>query len=429
MQRILESAIWRGETRGGMRARPAALLRRIALAGAFLAIQAPGPETARAMQEQPAPGCIVVSPAEPDRTPYAQSLQRQTVLAATGMDLLGMANAWLHRPAFAVRYESASQMLRVSIEEIPDSARTPATYPIQLALEAGALGVTERFDVTLRGPSEAFDLPFPYRPRFVAVRPEEPLPMQVRIDQSAAGWVAQLRHASFPASRLAAAEALRILPPDPALIIGLRTALGEEPSSRVRAAIAQSIARLALGGAADRALAAAYEDPSAEVRKAVFASLDQARASAALIALTLRAAQSDPDQAVQAEAVRALARMHASEALHVARSALITPSRGEIIRIAGLDALGTLHAYAHGDTSGEDAEDAEDEQAAGEATRNEALPEIPAAALTEGLQFATSDGPLPLRKAARRLFLRIRQYEPTATYGAPFALRDLQPCP
>ena len=430
MQRILESAIWRGETRGGMRARPAALLRRIALAGAFLAIQAPGPETARAMQEQPAPGCIVVSPAEPDRTPYAQSLQRQTVLAATGMDLLGMANAWLHRPAFAVRYESASQMLRVSIEEIPDSARTPATYPIQLALEAGALGVTERFDVTLRGPSEAFDLPFPYRPRFVAVRPEEPLPMQVRIDQSAAGWVAQLRHASFPASRLAAAEALRILPPDPALIIGLRTALGEEPSSRVRAAIAQSIARLALGGAADRALAAAYEDPSAEVRKAVFASLDQARGKRRIDCPNpaRRAIRPGPGRAGGSGSGARQDACVGGVACGPFGPDHAVPGRNHSDS-QGLTRWERSTHTPHGDTSGEDAEDAEDEQAAGEATRNEALPEIPAAALTEGLQFATSDGPLPLRKAARRLFLRIRQYEPTATYGAPFALRDLQPCP
>ncbi len=407
---------------GGRRGGLALPLRRIALAAAFLAIQATGPEAVRAMQEQPAPGCIVVSPAEPDTMRQAREIQRQTVLAATGVDALGVANAWLRRPVFSVRYESVSQTLRVSVEEIPDAMREPAAYPIRLALEAGALGATERFDATLRGPSEAFDLPFPYRARFVAVRPEEPSPMQIRVDQTASGWIAQLRYASFPAARLAAAEALRSLPSDPALIIGLRTALSEEPDNRVRAAIARTIARRASGGAADRALAVAGEDPSPAVRKAVFASLDQARSSAALIALALRAAQTDPDQAVQAEAVRALANMGAAEALLVARSALITPSRGEIIRIAGLDALGTLHAYAW--SPAEDAPQAEPA-----ATASAEPLEIPVEALTEGLQFATPDWPLPLRNAARRLFLRIRRYEPTATYGAAPSLHALQPCP
>lgn len=409
---------WQSEGQG----KPASLLRRIMLAAVLLTIQATGPEAAHAMQEQSAPECIVISPAEPDAMRQAWERQRQTVLAATGVDALGVANAWLRRPVFSVRHESVAGTLRVAIEEVPDALREPAAYPIPLVLEAGALGVTERFDVPLRGPSEAFDLPFPHRARFVAVRPEKPLPMEFRVEQTAAGWVAQLRHASSPAARLAAAEALRAFPPDPALVIGLRTALGEEPDPRVRAAMAQSIARLASGGAADRALAAAYEDPAPAVREAVFASLDETRSSAALIALALRAAQSDPDQAVQAEAVRALANMGAEEALLVARSALITPSRGEIIRIAGLDALGTLHAYAQAPV-----EDAAETASA--ATAPEEPPEIPAEALTEGLQFWAPDWPLPLRNAARRLFLRIRRYEPTATYGAPASLHALRPCP
>lgn len=419
MQQTRESHCGR---QGGRQGGPASLLRRIALAAAFLTIQATGPEAARAMQEQSASECIVVAPAEPDAMRQAWARQRQIVLAATGVDALGVANAWLRRPVFSVRRESVAGTLRVAIEEVPDALREPATYPIPLVLEAGALGVTERFNVPLRGPSEAFDLPFPYRARFVTVRPEEPLPMDIRVDQTAAGWVAQLRHASSPAARLAAAEALRAFPPDPALVIGLRTALGEEPDPRVRAAMAQSIARLASGGAADRALTAAYEDPAPAVRKAVFASLDETRSSAALVALALRAAQSDPDQAVQAEAVRALANMGAAEALLVARSALITPSQGEIIRIAGLHALGTLYAYAQAP-----ADDAAETASA--ETASEAPLEIPAEALTEGLQFWAPDWPLPLRNAARRLFLRIRQYEPTATYGAPASLHALRPCP
>ena len=409
-------------------ARTASLLRRIALAGAFLTIQAGGPDTAHALQEQSAPECIVVSPIEPDAMQQAWRLQRQTVRAATGMDLLGMADAWRQRPLFAVRYESHAEGLRVSFEEIPDSVRTPATYPIRLALEAGALGIAERFDVALHGPSKTFDLPFPYRPRFVAVRPEAAWSMHARIDQPASGWVAQVRHASFPEARLAAAEALRALPPDPALIIGLRTALSEESSSRVRATIAGAIARLASGGAAERALAAAYEDPSAEVRKAVLASLDQAGTGEALVALAMRAAQSDPAPSVQAEAVRALARMRAPEALHVARSALITPSPNEIIRIAGLDALGILHAYVHAPASAKEAENGPAPDEAGQAPQDEALPEVPADVLTEGLQFAGEDWPILLRNAARRLFLRIRKYEPTATYGAPPGLDALRPC-
>ena len=415
--------------------RPASLLRRLWLAWAFLTIPASGPDIARAMQEQPRPGCVIVSPAEPDEAPYAGEIPRSIARAATGIDVGGLADAWRRRPAFAVRYESDDRTLSVSVEEIQDSLRTPATWPIRLALEAGALGVAERFDVTLQAPSESFDLPFPHRPRFVAVRPAEPRPMRIQIDQPPSAWVAQLRHASFPEARLAAAEALQELPPDPALVIGLQAALSEEPDSRVRAAVARAIARLASGGTADRALAAAYEDLSPDVRKAVLASLGQAlgedEARPALAALALRAAQSDPDPSVQAEAVRALAVLRAPEALLVARSALITPSPNEIIRIAGLDALGMLHAYVHSDASGEDAKD---DPAAGEAepegaSDEAAAPEIPDEALEEGVRFADRAYPLPLRSAARRLFLRIRRYEPMAAYGAPDHLHDLQPCP
>ena len=394
----------------------------------LLSIWGTGPETTHAMQAQQRTECIVVSYAESDTMRYVQSIWRQTVRATTGIDVVGIANAWLYRPLFSFRYESDGQMLHVRIEEIQENERSPAVYPIVLTLEAGTLGTTERFEVTLNGRIEEFALPFPYRPRFVAVYPEAHRFMEYRTSQSAAGWVAQLRHASLPAARLAAAQALRSLPPDPALIIGLRTSFGEETNVRVRAAIVQATAHLASGGAADRALDAAYEDASPEVRNVVFASLNQTLSSPALIALALRAAQTDTDPSVQAEAVRALAKMRAPNALQVARSALITPSRNEIIRIAGLDALGMLHAYAH-ENEPETEEEAQAETDLEQAPGENIPPRILGEALTEGLHFAEMTYPLRLRSAARRLFLRIRQNEPAATYGAPRYLRDLHPCP
>ncbi len=414
---------------GMIRIRAAFLMRRLFPVWALLLIWGIRPETTHTAQAQQRPECIVVSHAASDTMQYAQNIWTQIARATAGIDVSGIANAWLYRPLFAVRYESDSQTLHVRIEEVQESKRNPAVYPIDLTLEAGALGTTERFEVTLNERVEEFSLPFPYRPRFVAVYPEEQLLMESRTSQPAAGWIAQLRHASFPAARLVAAQALRSLPPDPALILGLRTSFGEEPETRVRAAIVQAMAHLASGGAADRALAAAYEDASPEVRNIVFASLNQTLSSPALIALALRAAQTDPDQSVQAEAVRALAKMRASDALQVARSALITPSRNEVIRIAGLDALGMLHAYAHGNEPETDEEETQAAIDSEQATEENISPKILGEALTEGLRFAEMTYPLRLRSAARRLFLRIRQKEPAATYGAPPYLRDLRTCP
>ena len=413
---------------GMIRTWAAFLTRWIFPAWALLWIWGTSPESTHAMQAQERPGCVVVSHAESDTMQYAQNLWTPIVRAATGIDVSEIANAWLYRPLFAIRYEIDGQVLRVHIEEIQENRRTPAVYPIVLTLEAGALGTTERFEVTLNERIEEFALPFPYRPRFVTVYPETQGLMESRISQPAAGWIAQLRHASLPEARFAAAQALRSLPPDPALMLGLRNAFDEESGVRVRTAIVQAMAHLASGGAADRALAAAYEDASPDVRNAVLASLNQTLSSPALIALALRAAQTDTDQSVQAEAVRALAKMQAPEALQVARSALITPSRNEIIRIAGLDALGTLHASAHGN----EPETEEEAQAATDTVQTlqeNISPEMLGEALTEGLHFAAMTYPLRLRSAAKRLFLRIRQNEPAATYGAPRYLRDLHPCP
>ena len=406
------------------------LTRRLFPAWALLWIWGTSPETTYAMQTQQPPGCVIVSRAESDTMQYAQNLWTPIVRAATGIDVSEIANAWLYRPLFAIRYESDGQTLRVQIEEIQENRRTPAVYPIVLTLEAGALGTTERFEATLNERMEEFTLPFPYRPRFVTVYPETRGLMESRISQPAAGWIAQLRHASLPEARFAAAQALRSLPPDPALILGLRSSFGEEPDIRVRAAIVQSMAHLASGGAAGRALSAAYEDASPEVRNTVFSSLNQALSSPALIALALRAAQTDPDQSVQAEAVRALAKMQAPEALQVARSALITPSQNEVIRIAGLDALGMLHAFVHGNEPEPETEkEAQAETDPAQTAQENISPEILGEALTEGLHFAAMTYPLRLRGAAKRLFLRIRQNEPAATYGAPRYLRHLHPCP
>jgi HEAT repeat protein len=140
----------------------------------------------------------------------------------------------------------------------------------------------------------------------------------------------------------------------------------------VRAAIVTKLAEFPHSEAAERALVGSFEDNSPVVRVAVLRSLWTYKTPQAE-SLALRAAESDTDHEVQAAAVRTLGVLEAGSAPAVVRAALITPSTGDVIRIAALDALADRPRLA------------------------------PADALKAGLEYSGGEYPVTTRRAAARL--------------------------
>lgn len=247
-------------------------------------------------------------------------------------------------PVLNVRYahDAAEGLLSVTVDQVQEGPGVPDVFKTPLTLEVHALTEVFRFDVELDERRQTFALPLTTRPRFLLVDPDGDLLAEVRADQPARAWVGQLRYAPDAVSRIRAARMLETLTDDPALLVGLRSALPEEPSAAVRQAIVETMSRLPASSATQRALAEALEDESAAVRSAVLDALGAYENVPEVHHLAFQAAQNDPSYCVQAAAVKTLARTNSPAALSVVQSALITPSHREVIRQAAFEALPLL---------------------------------------------------------------------------------------
>ncbi len=276
---------------------------------------------------------------------------RRVLEAVTQQDFGDFFAHWVTgagHPALEVSYafDGDQRALSFTVVQTQDGPGVPAVFPLDVAVDVHTLTETFRFRLPLDDRVQTLTFPFASYPRFVVVDPEEEVLAEVRVDQPARAWVGQLRGATNAVSRLRAARALAAFKDDPALAIGLRSALEQEPSAAVRAAVVETMRLLPPSPALLRALIETFEDDDPAVRAAVLDALGAYAGAPEVEALAFRAAQQDRSYRVQAAAVRALAHTGSPDAPGVARSALVTPSHREVIRQAAFEALALLEVPA-----------------------------------------------------------------------------------
>lgn len=276
---------------------------------------------------------------------------RRVVRSVTGERFGDFFAQWLAsagHPVLDVQYsyDAEESTITITVEQVQEGFRVPAVFRTDLTLEVHALTEAFRFEVTLDERTQTFTESLPVRPRFLLVDPDGDLLAEARVDQPARAWVGQLRYAPNAVSRIGAARALATNVDDPALLVGLRNALREEPVAAVRQAIVETIGRFASSSATQRALADALVDEEAAVRVAVLDALGAFEGMPEVHPLAFQTAQHDSSYRVQAAAVKTLARTASPSALDVVRSALITPSHRDVIRQAAFEALAVLDVPA-----------------------------------------------------------------------------------
>lgn len=260
---------------------------------------------------------------------------------------------WIHAPGNpepVAGYSRDRDTLFVTVEQQQIDEGVPEVFDMKIAVEVGTLSGSERFEVNLDEIRTRAAIVYPVDPRFVVIDPDARYLMRTEMEQSLSAWIAQLRAASTPIGRLAAAEAIGRRRGHPDVLLGLRSALTQDASPYVKASILDVISTLSASAAAERVLLGATEDTSAIVRTAALQALAAYIGSSPVEELALRTANSDSVHGVQAAAVETLARIGSNQALEVARAALITPSPAGIIRRAGLRALKQLSS--DGEVSG-----------------------------------------------------------------------------
>ena len=233
-------------------------------------------------------------------------------------------------------YDPSSSSVAFSISHVDPSSDWPA---VPVTIEVETLTGIERHSFILSETTFTETFSVTGRPRYITVDPDQELLAQIRVEQPVAAWVAQLRNSSRLGLRVKAARALAAFGTDPALLIGLKSALRDEQSIPVRIAILQTVARIPPGSAARQTLTEGLSDASPDVRIAALRGLraysDDPVAHSQVVSLI----GSESDERVIAAAVDYLAGSTYEDRVGILQSALITETPKSLVRIAGINGM------------------------------------------------------------------------------------------
>ncbi len=267
--------------------------------------------------------------------------------ATTGQYLDTFFKEWVYsagHPMLDISYtfDEQQQALSLRITQKQAGFLVPEVFHIRLPMRIVTLEDTLLIEPTIDEREEVLHIPLTLAPEYISVDPENRILDESNVEQPVAAWITLLHDSPYPAARLHAAQVLRQKPRDEALLLALRDIYQKEKLPEVRLEILRTITTFPPSPSLKSALMAAMLDKEAPVRREALRALSMFEGDPEVMDLARLTAEQDLSYAVQAEAVRALARLKAPDAMDYVRAALITPSHREVIRVAALDALAIL---------------------------------------------------------------------------------------
>ncbi|MEM1094689.1 MAG: M1 family aminopeptidase [Bacteroidota bacterium] len=275
------------------------------------------------------------------------SLQAALAAASGAVDVDTFFDQWVYSAGHPVldvtyRYDAGASELMLEVEQVQSGAFVPSAFAFPLTVHLSTVFGDATHTVDVTSARHTFTLPLDNAPRFVAVDPDGVVLAEVRVDQPAQAWVAQVQHAPSAVARVEAAAALTRRAADPLYLLGVRAALEEATAPYVTRALLQPLAAYPGNSLAERLLLGALASEDAAVRRTALRIAQAHMGSTPLGDAALERAQAETDPQAQAEAVRTLAAIGQPFAYDVALAALVTPSPADVVEIAGLDALRLL---------------------------------------------------------------------------------------
>lgn len=234
------------------------------------------------------------------------------------------------------QYSALNSSVDIEVSHADTSVEWPS---IPITVEVETLTGVQRHYIVLDEPSKSLSVSVSGRPRYVTVDPDQALLAEIAVKQPVAAWVAQLRNAESLSVRVKAARALEQFNTDPALLIGLKSALRDETRIPVKVAILKTVSIIPAGTAPRTTLMDALTDQSAEVRVAALEGLAAYGEDPTVHARVVNMLGSESDERVLAQAVRYLSSSTYEGRSQVIESALITPTRKHLVRIAGIQGV------------------------------------------------------------------------------------------
>lgn len=270
----------------------------------------------------------------------------QAIQDATGRNMRPFFDQWVFKaghPEYKVRFWWDAKTKKLSLRVLQTQAVTDETglFTMPLTFSFWCKGAEKRFTQTIDKKDQLVTFELPSAPDVVLVDPDHVVLKKIDIVKPEAMWVAQLNQDPHVLGRCDAAVALGGYG-SPSAVLALRHAIFAEKFWGVQNEIARALGRLGSPQASEALLEALRRIQHPKVRRVILESLGSY--PTVRVSTDLRTVyEKEASYFAEAEAIRSLGRMKDTSLLPFFKEQLSRDSWNDVIRIAALDAIGSLN--------------------------------------------------------------------------------------
>jgi aminopeptidase N len=271
----------------------------------------------------------------------------QAIQDATGKNMRPFFDQWVFKgghPEYKVRFWWDAKEKKVTVRVLQTQAVNDETGLFVMPVTFAFLneGKWRRFTETVDKKEHLFTFALPAAPELFVLDPDHVLLKKVDIVKSEAMWIVQLTDDPHILGRVDAAKALTGFGGS-TVTQALRQALMKEKRWGVQSAIAATLGRNGSLSAMEALLEGLKQIPHPKTRRALYEALGNYPTHRVQDAIRQKF-ESEASWLIEAEAIRALGRMGDPALLTTFKEQLKRDSWNDMIRIAALDAVGSLQA-------------------------------------------------------------------------------------
>jgi len=274
----------------------------------------------------------------------SETLRQQFELVSRE-DLGSFFDTWVYAAGHPIislsyRYDPDTENTNLELKQHQDGPLVPETFVFDAAFQYSTLAETNSITLRVDERERQTQVPTGIAPRFIHPDALATVPLDFEQPPAESDLVSQLRYSMDAASTIRSFHLLSSASLDPALLLGLRSVMTATSDPAILAEAAPILGKMAPSSSALTMLISWTTHEDARVRAAAVAALTAFPDEPSAFDAALAVANAGADAHELAAAVRTLVTLRPQSAWPVLRSALVTESDGDLVRLQALDLIG-----------------------------------------------------------------------------------------
>jgi len=269
---------------------------------------------------------------------------RKSLETASSEDLGRFFDSWVYsagHPKLELSYsfDIASERATILTVQHQDGPLVPSAFEFDATFQYSSLAETNAIQVRVSERSQSASISTGLSPRYVHPDAYATVLLDFAVPLSRDDLVSQMRNSLSSGSTIRSLKLLLDMDPEPAVLLGLRSSIQADRAPAILLTTCDLLGKMAPSTSALNILLSYSTHEDSRVRAAAIRAMATFVDAPGAFQAVLSAANTAQDSEVLAAAVFALLQLRPSNAWTYLRSALVTPSRNEVVRLTALNII------------------------------------------------------------------------------------------